>query len=666
MFSRSFVSSAASGEETLWIRPRPSRTARRRPRSRPRRSRRRPSARSSSSSRRGRGRRARARRRGGSRCRPPAPTPARARAGAARGWCRDTSSTRAPPGGRDAAACRSPPAVEDDREVRLALLRERRRERDEDRVDIAEHVVVGRGAEAPSATSGQRLRGDVLDVASPRRSRSTRCSSMSTRTTRRPASANTARAARRRSLRRRSPRRTSPPRRVALLRSSRGRHGANATRAVARDGRDSRTAHGNRLDNPAGRRDTLCRGRPFVVGETAARGADGSLRPTPASARAAAPASSEAMPHEERKLVSILFVDLEGFTAASDAADPEDVRDALARYHAVARERIEAYGGTLEKFIGDAVMAVFGACRARRRRRAGGLCGAPRPRGSRGAERERASRSRRVPLSTRARRSASIGGTAGEALAIGDVVNTAARLQAAAPVGGSSSGRRRAARPGTRSRTRRSRLSSRRARRRPSRWLATGVISDRRASRHDRAVRRPPRELDVIRSVWRQAIADRRPQVVTVVGPPGSGSRARARDRRRGRGIRRAGDPRPVPAVRGADGLPRLGPAGAPGVRDLRLGRPADRTGEAREGVTGSALPRPRTRRGISPSLLGLGGCACHPAEAVALPGAPAGDRASRRRIGRRSSCSRTSTGRPRASSTSRVPRLAAARRRPS
>ena len=57
-------------------------------------------------------------------------------------------------------------------------------------------------------------------------------------------------------------------------------------------------------------------------------------------------------PREERKLVSILFVDLEGFTASSDDADPEDVRDALTRYHAVAREQIEAYGGTLEKFIG--------------------------------------------------------------------------------------------------------------------------------------------------------------------------------------------------------------------------------------------------------------------------------------------------------------------------
>src|SRR5688500_1324948 len=64
---------------------------------------------------------------------------------------------------------------------------------------------------------------------------------------------------------------------------------------------------------------------------------------------------------EERKLVSILFVALVGFTARSDRADPEDVRDMLQLYYAEARRRIEGYGGVLEKFIGDAVMAVFGA-----------------------------------------------------------------------------------------------------------------------------------------------------------------------------------------------------------------------------------------------------------------------------------------------------------------
>ena len=64
---------------------------------------------------------------------------------------------------------------------------------------------------------------------------------------------------------------------------------------------------------------------------------------------------------EERKLVSVLFVDLVGFTSRSDRADPEDVRDALQLYHSRAKGQIEEYGGAVEKFIGDAVMAVFGA-----------------------------------------------------------------------------------------------------------------------------------------------------------------------------------------------------------------------------------------------------------------------------------------------------------------
>jgi class 3 adenylate cyclase/tetratricopeptide (TPR) repeat protein len=64
---------------------------------------------------------------------------------------------------------------------------------------------------------------------------------------------------------------------------------------------------------------------------------------------------------EERKVVSVLFVDLVGFTARSDGADPEDVRSTLRLYHDLLKREIERFGGTLEKFIGDAVMAVFGA-----------------------------------------------------------------------------------------------------------------------------------------------------------------------------------------------------------------------------------------------------------------------------------------------------------------
>ena len=63
---------------------------------------------------------------------------------------------------------------------------------------------------------------------------------------------------------------------------------------------------------------------------------------------------------EERKVVSVLFCDLVGFTAASERLDPEDVDTMLSAYAEVARARIEAHGGVVEKFIGDAVVGVFG------------------------------------------------------------------------------------------------------------------------------------------------------------------------------------------------------------------------------------------------------------------------------------------------------------------
>ena len=77
-----------------------------------------------------------------------------------------------------------------------------------------------------------------------------------------------------------------------------------------------------------------------------------------AGERDATPASS---PQAERRLVSVLFADLVGFTAASDGRDAEDTRELLTRYFDLARTTIERYGGTVEKFIGDAVMAVWGA-----------------------------------------------------------------------------------------------------------------------------------------------------------------------------------------------------------------------------------------------------------------------------------------------------------------
>jgi class 3 adenylate cyclase len=67
---------------------------------------------------------------------------------------------------------------------------------------------------------------------------------------------------------------------------------------------------------------------------------------------------------EERKLVTLLFADVTGSTALGDSTDPEDVRALMGRYYAHARRIISAHGGTIEKFIGDAVMAVFGLTQA--------------------------------------------------------------------------------------------------------------------------------------------------------------------------------------------------------------------------------------------------------------------------------------------------------------
>jgi hypothetical protein len=64
---------------------------------------------------------------------------------------------------------------------------------------------------------------------------------------------------------------------------------------------------------------------------------------------------------EERKVVTALFCDLVGFTSRSEVSDPEEVRAMLRAYYFRVRELIEHFGGTVEKFIGDAVVAVFGA-----------------------------------------------------------------------------------------------------------------------------------------------------------------------------------------------------------------------------------------------------------------------------------------------------------------
>src|SRR6187397_3168436 len=63
----------------------------------------------------------------------------------------------------------------------------------------------------------------------------------------------------------------------------------------------------------------------------------------------------------ERKVVTVVFCDLVGFTSQAEAMDPEDVEAFLRPYHGRVRAELERHGGTVEKFIGDAVMALFGA-----------------------------------------------------------------------------------------------------------------------------------------------------------------------------------------------------------------------------------------------------------------------------------------------------------------
>ena len=86
----------------------------------------------------------------------------------------------------------------------------------------------------------------------------------------------------------------------------------------------------------------------------------------PADAEAVSPVDvSATVAVPELRFVSVLFVDLVGFTALSEGREAEDVRELLGRYFLSARTIVERYGGTIEKFIGDAVMAVWGAPAAR-------------------------------------------------------------------------------------------------------------------------------------------------------------------------------------------------------------------------------------------------------------------------------------------------------------
>ena len=225
---------------------------------------------------------------------------------------------------------------------------------------------------------------------------------------------------------------------------------------------------------------------------------------------------------EERRIVSVLFVDLVGFTFRAEKLDPEDVRAILTPYYEHVREELVRHGGTVEKFIGDAVMGVFGAPTAY------------------GDDAERAVRAAfavrdwaeqdglevRIAVNT---------GEAivelearpghGEAMVAGDVVNTAARLQSAAPVGAVLVGEETygATRGSVEYRPAQPVLAKGKSA--PVRaWLAVRAT----AQAGERPQAQIPmigrdRELAVLTGLWTRVADEGRAQLVTVFGPAGIG-----------------------------------------------------------------------------------------------------------------------------------------------
>jgi class 3 adenylate cyclase len=227
-------------------------------------------------------------------------------------------------------------------------------------------------------------------------------------------------------------------------------------------------------------------------------------------------------PGEERRIVSVLFVDLVGFTGRAERLDPEDVRAILTPYYEHVRAELQRHGGTVEKFIGDAVMGVFGAPTAY------------------GDDAERAVRAAfavrdwaeqdglevRIAVNT---------GEAivelearpghGEAMVAGDVVNTAARLQSAAPVGTVLVGEETYAATRNAVEYRPAQPVLAKGKAAPVRaWLALRATSQ----AGERPMAPVPivgreRELAVLTGLWERVNAEGRAQFVTVFGPAGIG-----------------------------------------------------------------------------------------------------------------------------------------------
>jgi class 3 adenylate cyclase len=232
---------------------------------------------------------------------------------------------------------------------------------------------------------------------------------------------------------------------------------------------------------------------------------------------------------EERRVVTVLFADLVGFTSRAESLDPEDVRAILSPYYTRLRSELEAFGGAVEKFIGDAVMAVFGAPVAH------------------GDDPERAVRAAlairdamvemneadpeldlqlRIGVNTGEAIVTFVpGAVSSEGMVAGDVVNTGARLQSAAPVNGILVGDETYRATHATLRYEETGPIAAKGKQAPVRaWLALGASSPpgERARPVAPLVGRDP-ELAALRNVWERVVNERRPHLVTLFGAPGIG-----------------------------------------------------------------------------------------------------------------------------------------------
>jgi class 3 adenylate cyclase/tetratricopeptide (TPR) repeat protein len=233
---------------------------------------------------------------------------------------------------------------------------------------------------------------------------------------------------------------------------------------------------------------------------------------------------------EERKLVTVLFTDIVGSTAKAEQMDPEDVRARLAPYHTRLRTELEQRGGTVEKFIGDAVVALFGAPTAHEddpERAVRAALAIRHAIEDLNAEDEWLDLQVRIGVNT-GEALVVVGAKAseGEGMASGDVMNTAARLQSAAPVNGILVGAltHEATRDAIKYRD--AEPIAAKGKSEPVQvWEAVDVVEATAEAVASEGVALVGREQEVaaLADAWQAAIEVRRPVLVTIVGPAGVG-----------------------------------------------------------------------------------------------------------------------------------------------